>query len=480
MGIVVLIRPRFTQTLQPNPPIGLGYLASVLEKHKHKVILIDCWIQQISNEEIFHLIKRIKPNIVGLTCLTAHYEELRELCNYLYIKRKETINTLNFLLIIGGIHVTSLPELSLTECKADLAVLGEGELTLLELVESIDKKENLYKIDGIAYLKNGKLILNKCRDLIKNLDEIPFPAWHLMPITHYPQDPHGHDYKRKPFAPILTTRGCPFSCTYCASTNFWQGRIRFRSPKNVADEMEFLTQKYGVREIHIWDDNFTLLKTHVIGICREIIRRKLDIVLKCPNGVRIDSLDEEILMWMRRAGFYHIILAVESGSQRVLNLAKKKLDLQKVPRVAKLTKKYGFITKGFFILGLPGETVGSAIKTINYARKIGLNFASFFIAQPLPGSELFNQWIQEKEISQIKWDNIQFDTGVYSLDYMDINVLKKLRNRGYLTFFIRIHFLYTLLKFPRVTVNWSKNALTQIFRRFFERIMKKNEIQKNK
>jgi len=473
LGIVILIRPKFTKSLQPNPPIGLGYLASVLEKNNHKVIVIDCWIHKMSHEDIFAVIKKVKPDIVGLTALTAHYEEMRDLCYFLYQKRKESNGVLKFLLIVGGIHVTALPELCLSECNADLAVLGEGECTLLELIESIDNHKDPYLIDGIAFLKNNKLLYNNPRPLIKNLDNLPFPAWHLIPITHYPQDPHGHAYKRTPFAPILTTRGCPFSCTYCASTNFWHQTIRFRTPKNVVDEIEFLIQQFGVREIHIWDDNLTLSKKHVIGICQEIIKRNLDIVLKCPNGVRIDTLDEEILTWMRRAGFYHMILAIESASQRVLNRVNKKLDLKNVPRIANLAKRYGFIIKGFFILGLPGETISSALQTLSFSKKIGLNFAAFFIAQPLPGSKLFMEWITKQQISQIQWDAIQFDTGIYSLNYMDTKILKNLRNRGYLTFFTRPYFLYTLLKFPKVTFIWFKNALSQVFRRFFERLLKK-------
>ena len=473
LGTVVLIRPKFTKTLQPNPPIGLGYLASFLEKYGHKVILIDCWIHHFSNEEIFRIIRHTKPDIVGLTALTAHYEEMRELCEFISNERLRDPNISQFLLMIGGIHVTALPEVSLLECKADLAVLGEGENTLLELIEAVVQSQDPYKIDGIAYIKNNTLKMNKPRDLIKNLDELPFPAWHLMPISHYPQDPHGHDYKRTPFAPILTTRGCPFSCTYCASTNFWRRTIRYRSPKNVVDEIEYLIQKFGVREIHVWDDNLTLSKQHILGICHEIIRRKLDVTIKCPNGIRIDSLDNEILMWMRQAGFYHMILAIESGSQHVLNQVQKKLDLDKVPRIARLAKKYGFIIKGFFILGLPGETISSAIETIKFSKKIGLNFAAFFIAQPLPGSQLFTEWVHKKKITQIKWDEIQFDTGVYSLDYLPIKVLITLRNRGYLTFFARPYFLYTLLKFPKVTIIWFKNALSQVIQRFFERLIKK-------
>lgn len=473
MGTVILIRPKFSKTLQPNPPIGLGYLAAFLKKHNHKVILLDCPILNISNEDIFTIIKKYNPSIVGVTALTAHYDEMRELCNFIYDKRKDCNAQLNFLLIIGGIHVTSLPELSLSECKADLAVLGEGELTLLELADARDKNENPYDIDGVAYYEAGNFKCNKPRELIKNLDDLPFPAWESMPIKRYTYGPHGHDYLRAPFAPILTTRGCPFSCTFCASTNLWRRRIRYRSPKNVVDEMEFLIQNYGVREFHIWDDNITLSKKHIIGICREILQRKLDITLKCANGVRIDSLDEELLTWMKRAGFYLIVLAVESGSQRILNRAKKKLDLQKIPRITKLTQKLGFVTKGFFILGLPGENISSALKTVNYPKKMGLNFAVFFGAVPLPGSEIFYQWIREKKISQIRWLDFQLVSAEFSLNNLDIKTVKNLRNRAILTFYLRPHSLYTLLRFPRVTVHWFNNILLYLIRRFIERNIKK-------
>lgn len=473
MGKVILIRPKFTKTLQPNPPIGLGYLASYLEKKHHKVFLIDCWVLDITNKEIFEIIKKINPDIVGLTALSSHYEEMRELCNFISYKRAENKNLLNFLLVIGGVHATALPELSIVQCKADLAVLGEGEVTLLELIDSIENHKNPFEIDGIAYFENGNFKRNKPRDLIENLDNIPFPAWHLMPIKNYPHDPHGHDYIRKPFAPILTTRGCPFSCTYCASTNFWGKRIRYRNPKNVVDEMEFLIEAYNIREFHIWDDNITLSKKHIKGICREIIQRKLDVTLRCPNGLRIDSLDLEILTWMKRAGFYLIVLAVESASQRVLDRAKKKLNLQKVPKIIKLANELGFITKGFFILGLPGETISSALKTIKYPRENRFNFATFFIASPLPGSELFNIWKKNNETSQITWHNIQLDTGEYSLSDLDIITLKKLRNRGILSFYLSPYFLYTILKYPKVIYNWFKNVFIFIIRRFFERNFKK-------
>ncbi|NVM03858.1 MAG: cobalamin B12-binding domain-containing protein, partial [Candidatus Helarchaeota archaeon] len=186
MGTIILIRPTFMKTLQLNPPIGLGYLAAFLEKKSHKVILIDCRTNEFSNDDIIKIIKKYKPKIVGLTALTVYYEEMRELCRYIHVKREGFDSKNKFLLIIGGVHVSALPELSLAECKADLAVLGEGEVTLLDLIEKLDKNENYYDIDGIAYFKNGEFKVNKPRELVKDINTIPFPAWHLIPPNKYP------------------------------------------------------------------------------------------------------------------------------------------------------------------------------------------------------------------------------------------------------------------------------------------------------
>ena len=299
MDKIVLIRPLFPRFLQPNPPLGLGYLAAVLEKNGYKVYIIDCGLLNINYEKVIDYLIKIKPILIGITSLTVHYNQMKKLSNLI----KENSELKDIPLVLGGVHVTFLPETSIKECNADFCIIGEGEITLLELVNAIKNKTPLNEIKGLAFKQNDDIIINEPRDLIENLDELPFPAWHLIPPNLYPQDPHGHEYIRAPYAPIMTTRGCPFKCSYCASTNFWKNKFRRRSPKNVVDEIEFLMKNFGIREIHIWDDNFTLIKNHVIGICNEIIKRGLDLKLKCPNGVRVDSLDEKLLAKMKKAGF---------------------------------------------------------------------------------------------------------------------------------------------------------------------------------
>ena len=384
----------------PNPPIGLGYLAAVLKEHGHQVEIIDCAIQKESYSQIISQVKQSNPDVVGITALSSYYDGMRKLAH--------RFQELGIPVVLGGVHASSLPEFSLRDCKADFVVSGEGEYTTLELIQKWQDEETRKKVKGIAYIENGKFKTNPKREPIQNLDEIPFPAWDLISPLNYPPIPHGRVMKRYPLASILTTRGCPFSCSYCASTQFWGGNFRRRSSQNVADEIEYLVDKFGVREIHIWDDNFTLIKKHVIGICREVLRRKLDLKFSCPNGVRIDSLNKEILQIMKRVGFYSLTFAIESGAQSILDRANKKLNLKVIPKMVKIAKSLGYYIPSYFIFGLPGETYNTARQTIQLAKKLPLDIMTSFIAKPLPGSKLFTQWVQSQNLSEINYKMFHF------------------------------------------------------------------------
>ncbi|MHA1280723.1 MAG: B12-binding domain-containing radical SAM protein [Candidatus Helarchaeota archaeon] len=259
-----------------------------------------------------------------------------------------------------------------------------------------------------AYLEDGQFKRNPDRELIANLDDLPFPAWDLINPKKYPQIPHGRVMKRTPFAPIFTTRGCPYSCSYCSSCNFWRRKFRKRSAKNIVDEIEYLVKTFGIREIHIWDDNFTLVKSHVVEFCKEILRRKLDLTFCCPNGIRIDSLNEELLILMKRTGFFSLMFAIESGSQEILDRANKKLDLKIVPTIAKLAHDLGYYLPSYFIFGLPGETYKTARQSIEFAKSLPLNAMCSFSAKPLPGSQLFDTFFQHQDISKIDYDFFHF------------------------------------------------------------------------
>lgn len=405
MTHLLLLRPKIKiPRSQPNPPLGLGYIAGTLQAHGHQVDLLDIAIMKESYPQILPRIKAMNPDVIGITALSSYYNEMRLLAR--------TLHPLKIPIILGGVHVSALPELSLRECRADFAVVGEGELTTLELMEKWQDDEAKKQIKGIAYLENDQFKTNSARELIPNLDELPFPAWDLINPLKYPLTPHGYTMKRYPVAPILTTRGCPYACSYCASTQFWRHKFRRRSAQNIVDEIEYLVNTFKIREIHLWDDNFTLLKKHVVDFCLEIRRRKLDLTFACPNGIRIDHLNKELLTLMRQTGFYSLTFAIESGSQIILDQANKRIDLKVIPKILNVAKKLGYNTPGFFIFGLPGETYITARRTIQFAKSLPLDTAVFFTAKPLPGSRLFDEWKQKKDLIRVNYDWFHFsETG---------------------------------------------------------------------
>jgi anaerobic magnesium-protoporphyrin IX monomethyl ester cyclase len=412
MTNIILMRPKINiEHAFPNPPLGLGYLAGILRAHGHNVSILDCAIMKESYSKILFRVKAMNPDVVGITALSSYYGEMRILAKML---RK-----LQIPVILGGIHVSTLPEYSLREIRADFVVIGEGELTTLELIDKWQERKTRNQIKGIAYLEDGQFKLNSPRELIQNLDELPFPAWDLINPSKYPPIPHGYTLKRYPAAPILTTRGCPYSCSYCASTQFWRRTFRRRSAQNIGDEIEYLVNKFKIREIHIWDDNFTLIRKHVVEFCREILKRKLDLTFVCANGVRIDSLNKELLTLMRRTGFYSLVFAIESGSQTILNRANKKIDLKVVPPMVKVAKKLGFHLPAFFMFGFPGETYRTARETIQFAKSLPLDRIAFFLVRPLPGSKLFNDLIQANDFQKIDPNSYYFFSSNNQIELTD-------------------------------------------------------------
>jgi len=437
---IILIQPRYKSHML-HPPLGLGYIASVLKKEGHRVDLIDANLG-ISINEIIERIKDIKPGLIGISVMTSVFEETK---NIVKIIKKETDTPI----VLGGVHITALPKFSIEKTGADFCVYGESELTIKELVFALDDRKSLDEIKGLVYRKRNKIVINPPRELIEDLNSLPFPEWSLMDPKKYYIAPVLASAEDFPTAPIMTTRGCPFQCTYCASNVTWRRRLRFRSPENIADEIEYLIDNFGVKYIHFSDDNFTFSKKHTVGVCNEILKRGIKIKWGCPNGVRVDSLDDEILMLMRKAGCNMIGFGIESGSQEILNNINKRLDLSIVPRIIKNAKKYNITTFGFFILGLPGETKKTIKKTIDFAKKLELNRAWFFILAPLPGSKIFDEWSQDRELTDIPWNCLDTYTGIICTPYITEGDLQKYQKIALREFYMRPLIILNLLKKTR-------------------------------
>ena len=396
---------------KPNvfQPLGIAYAAALLER-QHKVCIIDAPTEGrrnleqmdgttyrvgLRNKEIADRIRRWSPDVVGITIPFSGWSKTAfEVASTVKSIDKDIITVLN------GQHPSARPVDCLTKTNVDFVVIGEAEHTMFELVGALEQgiMRHLKKIRGIAFIKKGKKVIAPPRRAIQDLDSLPFPARHLLPMDEYfaavKESPLRGEI-RKPWAMMITSRGCPHNCVFCSIHVVRGKKWRGRSPENVVDEIEQLIHTYNIKQIDFHDDNLTLNKKRMETICDLIMKRGLDIEWYTPNGVRADTLDENLLRKMRGSGCKRIYVAPESGVQRVVDqIIEKRLDLKKVEKAVVLSRKVGIKVACFFIIGLIGETKEDIKATINYAyklRKLGADRFYFSYATPLYGTELYEK-----------------------------------------------------------------------------------------
>lgn len=403
------IHPKGWGTPTVYQPIGIAYVAAVLED-LHKVSIIDAptegWRNLVSidetncrvglnNEDIADRIKRWSPDIVGINVPFSGWSKAAfDVASVVKSVDKDILT------VLDGLHPSARPMECLSNPNVDFVVRGEAEYAMLELVGALEqgKTDELDKIEGIGFTKKGKQVLTIPRPEIQDLDSLPFPARHLLPMDIYFEAVKENPIRgiiRKRYAIMITSRGCPHECIFCSNHIVMGRKWRGRSPENVVDEIEQLVNTYSIKQIDFFDDNMTLIKKRAVKICDLIMERKLDIEWYVPTGVRVDTLDEELLRKMKSSGCKGIRFAPESGVQRVVTeVIKKNLDLKDVEKAVVLAKKVGIKTGIFFILGLIGETKEDMEETIKYAyklRKLGAANFHFSIATPLYGTELYEQ-----------------------------------------------------------------------------------------
>ncbi|MHA1267684.1 MAG: B12-binding domain-containing radical SAM protein [Candidatus Helarchaeota archaeon] len=435
--------------LQIIPPLGILYLASSLKEAGFKVKIVDMEVEKLGLNTLEQILQKTYPTLVGISCTSPLFPIVQKI--------SQTIKRLNpnIYTLIGGPHPTIDPHSVLKEQSIDFLIRGEGEYTIVELMETNLSIEKTSTIRGLSYKKNGHQIHNPNRPLISNLDELPFPDRKMIPYKKY----FAASAKQNPCTSLITSRGCPYRCIFCSNI-FHQSR--FRSAQNVVDEMELILNQLRIQDIEILDSTFNLKKQLILDICKEISKRKLDIYWRCI--CRVDLIDREILKYLKAAGCYLITYGVESGSDRILKILQKGFTISQVNDAFKITKKMGFETHGLFMVGVPGETQSEIKKTIKFSQKLDPDYAQFFITTPLPGSKLFemalkNKWIPQPDKMDY-YDFLGIQKPLMKFPNLSQKEIEKLHKRAIQHFFFRFRYILKFLaKFLKEPKRFIKNSI---------------------
>lgn len=408
--------------LQGNyPPIGLGYLASTLEAEGIDVGILDFGGLGYSTSHLCSNVKeeltKTKPDLVGITCLTTQAHLALDIARL----AKEVNN--NCYTVLGGPHPSAAPLEVAQNSNVDFVIVGEGERTLLSLVQMLSISGKLSEVDGLVYKSGDKIVVSKPRKPIENLDEISFPAYHLFPERklNLMVDAHGLDTRGK-YMEVFTSRGCPYQCIYCHK--MFGKRFRGRSAENVLKEISLLYQEYGIREIHFEDDCFNFDINRAKKILDLLIASGMDLSIRFPNGLRADYVDEDLISKMKRAGVYQISIGVETASPRIMKKIRKVLNLKKVEETVELALRHGLTVRGFFMIGFPGETKKEIMQTIEYAKNLDIHFASISIVTPYPGTELYEiaangGYIKDRDYSGYFFAKASIETNEFTREELE-------------------------------------------------------------
>lgn len=387
---VLLINPPIRLGQPPHTfPTGLGIIAQVLVNEGHEVKVLDVNAERLSNSEVCNAISELDYDVVGIGGLITVYKYLK----WIIPKLKEY--SPHSKIIVGGGVATENPALLLSKTPADVAVIGEGEITMRELASALEHETSLKEIKGIFYKEGGEIIQNSPRPLIRNLDELPFPAWHLFPMDVYLHNVElASLIGKKTEMSLISTRGCPFDCSYCFHV-FGRG-ARARSVDNVLQEIKELQKRYRVESILFNDETLTISRKRVMEFCNKLLQENIKIPWSC--FARVNLIDKEMLETMKGAGCYWIGYGIESGSQMILDRMNKGVTVEQAKKAIHLTREVGLICGTTFMFGYPGENLETIRETINFCKELRLT-QTFFYTQPYPGTALYEE-VKEKIIER--------------------------------------------------------------------------------
>jgi anaerobic magnesium-protoporphyrin IX monomethyl ester cyclase len=420
------------------PPLGLAYVAAALEKAGFQVEMLDNYLLKKPIDEVKQMVAKLNPEIVGIACGSVTYQRCIETAKAV----KEADPSCR--VVVGGPHPSYMPDSMLQHPEIDYVVLGEGERAMVELATHITKHDDdqTIAIPGVAYRQDGKMIKTASR-FISDLDQIPYPARHLLPMHLY--DRSVEYLGAKPVDTMNVIRGCPYNCAFCETKHIWGQKCRAFSPPRVVEEINYMVNKYGSKGIYFVGDNFTIQKRNTAEICNLIKKYKLDIQWVCDT--RIDLISRELLKIMKAAGCSTIWFGVESGSSRILEKINKNVTPEQVVHAFKLCKEEGIQVACSFMLGIPGETVNDMKTTFKFAKKLDPDWCQFNVFVAVPGSNLYEEVLQkglydrvEDFVTYVKTEEFSYESvlEVQRRFHKEFNrspkrILQKIRREGFLS-----------------------------------------------
>ncbi len=435
------------------PPLGLSYIAGFIESAGYNISMIDCVVEGYEQE-------MLDGNLLTYGLTPQKIEQRLRLCkppdvvctsvlfstdlNNLFALTRRVRNVFpETIIVVGGLHPTIYPKdifeidqsCNGPDRTVDFVFRGEGEHRIVEFLSNLKQGKIDRNADGLVGFINDEFFCNHQRSTIDNLDELPFPAYHLLPMERYFEInvPFSPVPQGSRVAQVLTSRGCPVSCTFCASTNMYK-KFRYRSVENVIAEIKDLKERYGIDEVQFADDNLTLDRKHSIEFFTAL--RDVGIKWCTPNGTMINTLTPELMDLMAQSGLYQITLSLDSGSARTLKeLHHKPVNLNSIPGLIAKAKEYGIFTHGTLVVGMPGETIEDIEEGFNFVKNhLAFTSISVFIATAIPGSELYHQALEKKLITKEDAHRVNFTKSRIHLANIDPLLLEERVKRFYADF----------------------------------------------
>ncbi len=432
----------------PQPAIGISYIAAVLRENKFDVCIVDAYVNQYDLDTLMSIIGERAPDVIGISVLTPTAEVVYEISRNIRLKHP------NIIIVMGNVHASLFSEEILENNLADFVVHREGELTMLELVKTLQDKKSPEDVSGISLKKNGAVMHTPPRPFLQELDSLPYPAWDLLAMNRYSTDPRTEIKRGVPETQILASRGCPYPCTFCSSrTEKSLGSLyRMRNPERVVEEMANMHEVYGSQVFGFLDLIFPLLKSQAEELCNGMMNKGLHKKIKWFTECRVKPLDQETLNMMKKSGCARVCFGIESGNDGILKLLKKNFTTDDVRNAVSMARKAGLDIDGMFMIGLPEETEETIRETIDFAIELNVRYAIFNLFVPYPGCDLYDTLKAQNKIHYKSWSDFTSyptysgGTPVYVPDDLSHEQLMNLQKYAMNKFYFRPAFIVGELK----------------------------------